>query len=71
MNHKFESRWLGRFFELVDFKVKYGTSDVPNDRSGKYNGLGYWVQRQRMLYNKKTIERRNETPRDRKIYRKH
>jgi len=56
MNHKREIQWLGRFFELIAYKEKYGHTDVSSHSLGKYKTLGNWVQNQRTQYTTKAID---------------
>jgi len=55
-----EDQWLEKFEALKDYQQRFGHLDVPNDRSGDFTALHYWVSRQKSAFrrNKMTNARR-------------
>ncbi len=60
MNNALERRWVAMFLELVDFKTKNGHADVPAKYS-QNRSLGYWIRRQRLVYNEGTLDLKRES----------
>jgi hypothetical protein len=50
-----ESRWIYMFLMLVEFKEENGHNNVPA-RYSKYMPLGYWVRRQRLVFNEGKLD---------------
>lgn len=55
MKKVLESRWLSMFLNLVAFKDKQGHTSVPY-KYKKYRSLGYWVNRQRIVFRQGKID---------------
>jgi len=55
MSKVLEKRWLSMYLQLLDFKKNYGHVDVPA-KFKLSTSLGYWVRRQRLVYNDGKID---------------
>jgi len=53
------NNWENRYYQLLEFKDKYGHCNVPID-SKDYKSLGIWVQKQRHQRNKEMLPQRRK-----------